>query len=403
MAAIYYHPESYPPTLNAIQELSGIMDNITIVYRPHLPDSWSYETNVALVPSDKQMSAREQESASTIKKIKLFFAFTRDLYRVCRSDKPDIILIYDSLALLAYSILRPLIFYPHKLWYHNHDISETNGQRMFSLGWFAARVEKIIFSRIDIFTLPSEERKKYFDMSVFKGRYFFIPNFPSKYFYASFYNHAERSHDEIKLIFQGRIGPGHGIEEIIPMLGKKIKGRKIKLILKGFADPSYKDVINQLLNTNQINAKYLEWVPYGPYKEVALVSSACHIGIAIFNKLDVMNQTLGTASNKIYEYAAVGLPVIYLRDSAVAKFLSQYDWAFPVVLEKDSLENAISNIMENYDQLSSAAYLSFSDKLNYEYNFRKLAEFLTTLKNYSAIPIDKIQNEKLTENNATRK
>src|SRR5579871_4942944 len=73
VCALYNHPEAYPPTLNAIGELSKIYDNIYLIYRPNLPDLWDYPENVFLIRSQKKISVNDQASLSAVSKFFLFF------------------------------------------------------------------------------------------------------------------------------------------------------------------------------------------------------------------------------------------------------------------------------------------------------------------------------------------
>jgi hypothetical protein len=45
---IYAHPELYPPTLSAIEELSQIADTIDVVTRNMLASNWEYPKNVRI-------------------------------------------------------------------------------------------------------------------------------------------------------------------------------------------------------------------------------------------------------------------------------------------------------------------------------------------------------------------
>ena len=155
VVAIYYHPEAYPPTLNAIEELSASFDTIEIVYRPNIKGSWIYPGNVTKITSGSFILARDQETSSPINKILFFKRFTSDLLRSCRKKKPSCILLYDSLALLSYYLIRHLISFEHKVWYHNHDVLEKKLIRKYSLSWFAYKAESAFINKLDIFSLPA--------------------------------------------------------------------------------------------------------------------------------------------------------------------------------------------------------------------------------------------------------
>jgi len=79
-----------------------------------------------------------------------------------------------------------------------------------------------------------------------------------------------------------------------------------------------------------------------------------------------MNKTLGTSSNKIYEYAASGLPVLLFDNAHFRNHLGQYKWAFFTDCTYESLIVNLEEIILNYPTLSNQARLDFEDKLNFE-------------------------------------
>jgi hypothetical protein len=89
-----------------------------------------------------------------------------------------------------------------------------------------------------------------------------------------------------------------------------------------------------------------------------------------------MHVTLGTASNKLYEYAAVGLPVLYLNEPHFNRYLQQYNWAFPVELTTASIRAAITAITEKYEYYSASAHESFRQGLNFEAFFGPVKQYL---------------------------
>jgi hypothetical protein len=371
--AIYFHPEAYPPTLNAVGELSDCFDDVTIIHRPHLKGNWCYPANVKAIPSGDYITSIDQEKASLPRKISFFFQFVRLLLKVCRKKKPALILVYDSLSLFAYHLIRPLLN-QHKIWYHNHDVNEPEFIRKFSISWFAAKREYQAFRYLDVFSLPTNDRLRYFPMDSFKGSYFFIPNYPSKKFYLPFYK-VKKLGQPVRLIFQGSIGPYHGIEEIIPLLKETLNGYNLQLVLKGPCREDYRKLCIELAEKYQVRNK-LFFLGVTPYAEVPEASSGCDIGIGILAKKDIMNTTLGTASNKLYEYAAVGLPVIYYNSENFTRYLRKFEWAVPTDLDTASIKDAITNIITVYDNLSLAAHRDFLSELNYEKWFAPVKNYL---------------------------
>lgn len=371
---IYYHPEAYPPTLNAVQELSKCFEHITIVHRPHLKGSWKYPENVKAIASGSYVTGAQQERAPVTKKVLYFRKFMADLLKAIRAERASVVLLYDVHALFAYRMIRPLIGGKHIAWYHNHDVSELERERKYSIGWFACKTEKKIFKDLDIFTLPTADRLRYFPMHTFKGKSFVVPNYPSLQFYGSFYK-PKMPADAVRLIFQGRIGEGHGFEEIIPLLAQMINGKQLQLVLKGYCDEEYKQRLLELAGEYKVSDKLI-FAGFTAYEEVPKLAATCHIGIGIFAKQETMHMTLGTASNKLYEYAAVGLPILYLNEPHFSQYLKQYEWAIPVQLNTASIRDAIESIVTNYAQYSAAAYDSFRRSLNFEGAFGPVITYL---------------------------
>jgi hypothetical protein len=269
-------------------------------------------------------------------------------------------------------LVRPLL-QKHKVWYHNHDVTEFNGIRKYSISWFAAKQELKAFKYLDIFSLPANERIKYFPMDSFKGQYFFVPNYPAKRFYAPFYKRKQVG-QPVRLIFQGSIGPYHGIEEIIPLLKETIHGYSLELVLKGPCRDEYVKLYTELAEKHQVRNK-LFFLGVTPYSEVPVASSSCHIGIGILAKQDIMNTTLGTASNKLYEYAAVGLPVLYYNNENFTRYLAKYSWALPADLTTESIRTVIEKIIKYYKYISEQAHVDFEHELNFENGFAEAKKY----------------------------
>ena len=82
------------------------------------------------------------------------------------------------------------------------------------------------------------------------------------------------------------------------------------------------------------------------------------------------------ASNKIYEYAASGLPVFYYDDEHYKKYLSVYPWALPVNLSMQSIHKAISFARSNYSELSAKALKDFRTRLNFGAVYKPVMEYM---------------------------
>ncbi|MGB4837358.1 MAG: glycosyltransferase [Saprospiraceae bacterium] len=355
-------------------ELSKFYTLISFVFRNNLAGNWNYPKNIKLVSSGSYISVKDQMQTNLLYKFYYFFCFLISFFRQALLIKPSTILVYDPVALYAYSILRPILLFKHIIWYHNHDVFLKGEHSKISLMGLSIHAEKKSFKYLDIFSLPSLDRKKYFPLKSYTGKFFFIPNYPSLEFYNKFYS-AKTIDSEIRLIYQGQISENHGLEEIINMLDSDIYNKRLKLCLKGYCSENYKEKLLKLAAIKNVSDK-IEIIGVTPYHEVPLIGSRCHIGLAIFKGQDIMNSTLGTSSNKIYEYAALGLPVLLFDNEHFRLHLEKKEWAYFTDCSQSSLKKNIEDILNNYPIISKSAHYDFNHEFNYENQFRNVLDFL---------------------------
>ena len=370
LVCIYHPVDLFPPTINAVNVLANECEEVFLISNKHAFEDPAISSHV------KQHYVLEnvQRPRSSISGMKRFMQFTNAVRNQMNRQKYDVVLIYDPHALLSFVVSRKLFSKsPHITWYHNHDVLELKGQRRFSAGWFAIKAERKYFSQLDIFSLPANDRKKCFPMERLKGKYFFIPNFPSVTFMNRF-QRSKKNPEHIRLIFQGRISKGHGIEEVINILNTSINGKQLQLFLKGFVETDYATALKKQAEKLGVEDR-LHFFGVSPYDEVPKLTATCQIGLSIHRNDDIMSKTLGTASNKTYEYAALGLPVIVLDTPHFREHLGKYSWTHFTDCSQSSLQACIKAIDENYLAFSEGAHKDFKEQLNFELNFQSAVSY----------------------------
>jgi glycosyltransferase involved in cell wall biosynthesis len=369
---IYNHQEYYPPTLNAIDQLSEIAEKVIVLSRNNKLSSWVYPENVSLFTSGDFKTIRESETESTGWKIKSFWQFTKIAIQLSRKFKPEWVLCYDSIPLLTALLIRKLARIKFKLWYHNHDVFDSKDVRKFSIGWLAAWSEQKYFDEIELFTLPSRERTSEFQLNHFRGNLFFIPNYPSRRRFDMADLNRIFPSALLRLIFQGFIGGGHGLEELIDFISIQ---DSMSFTIIGPGDQEYVKQLKERIQKNNATEKIIirDAIPYQLLIEVTRLH---HIGIAINKPVNIQYSTAALASNKIYEYAACGLPVVYFENEHYKTYLSKFDWAFANNLSFGKLNEQFDYIREHYTGISGSASMDFREKLNFELVFNPVKEFL---------------------------
>jgi glycosyltransferase involved in cell wall biosynthesis len=376
-------PEHYPPTLNAISCLAADVEvtEINLLVRDLQFEAWRYPDKVRrLRPGGPLADISLSQGFSTRRKLGDFYRFASFVRDQLRAQRPDLIIVVDYFAVLALALCLPFLkrgvrgAKPY-LWYHNHDVFAykhpeiPNGPRFGSLLWLAIHAERAIFAKFQRFTLPTDDRKRFFKMhKIAASCYALVPNMPAIAFYGAFYQPKRAPIERLNLLFQGAIGPGHGLVEVLQLSAKNRCELPIHLTLKGVVQAPFKAQLVQLADTLGISER-LHWQGFTAYQEVPKLAATQDIGIAIHMGTDAMNTTLGRASNKIYEYAAAGLPIILYDSQQFRQYLERYTWAHFTNGTENSLLNCLQAIIRSYVAQSAQAYADFMGELNFEHYF----------------------------------
>jgi len=299
-------------------------------------------------------------------KLARFIRYAWALRRQLARGRYRLVVLHDYLALLAFYLVRRVAKFRGLVWFNSYDAIDLEHAppRRFSLMRLVIARHEALFSELDFFSLPTSERKLYYPVHRVKRETFVIPNYPAISFFRQFHRPGA-SQSAIRLIYQGALGRGHGFEEIISLLAEPVGGKSMQLVLKGWIHDNYKRELVELAAHCGASEK-LFFESFGPYPEVAKLAASCTIGLAIFTANDIMNQTLATASNKIYEYAAVGLPVILFDTPYFREHFRHREWTFFTSLSGDSLRRTIETVLSRYDAAMSAAMGDFQREFNYE-------------------------------------
>lgn len=377
---IYAHPELYPPTLSAISELSKVSDSIDVITRNMLVSQWDYPDNVTIsYTNSEEYQGFEIEKVSFIKKASHFWQFLKKAKKTIKTNKSELVIAYDAIPLYTTLLLKTVIEKSNSLlWYHNHDVTDLRHASRYSLMKLANKNEKKEFERINLFSLPSIERVQYFPVESLNHDPIILPNFPLKSFYSKVNSSDLKNDTKIKLVFQGSIGSGHGLEEILSILNEKVQNKTLELHLVGKIRPIYLRKLEDLATSFQTQDKFF-YHGMKPFAQLPKYLSQFHIGLAIHMPYNITYSTGGTASNKIYEYAALGLPVLLFDNEHYRSHLGSNNWSYFTDTTKKSLLKSLEMIEGDYSLSSQSALNDFNHKYNFEVAFS--SRLLPALKN----------------------
>ena len=270
------------------------------------------------------------------------------------------------------SLLLPFTKLP-KVWYHNHDVFPLEFYKKYSVNWFGAHTELRLVRKVNYLSLPANERKEHFNLKGFKGKYFFIPNYPSQYIHGNINIRKRIIDNQIRLIYPGNICHKHGFEELIKILCKKVSEKEIHLTLLGDIQEDYrKELIEIVKSINSLDK--LHFISRKSYFEIPDILQGHHIGWAVNKPLDVTYSTGGTAANKIYEFIAMGMPVLLYDNDHYKSHLGHLESAFFTDLSEASLMKQIQMIIEDYDKYSKSSRSAFVNNFTFESAFNNAAK-----------------------------
>lgn len=365
----FTHPEGYPPAFNAINCMGESAELVTVLTVDTLPTLGNYPSSVNFDLLEGGHDRFKFVKRSKFKKMKTYFSFIFKLYKYLKKDKYDLLVLYDDLPFLFYSITRFLVKSKIKVWYHNHDVYPLSNFKKYRINWFAAYSVQKYFNSIDFFSLPALERKKMFPLVRFKGDVFFIPNYPSK----KIIKKREDSDllenkTELKLVYTGSPSIKNGFEELINVMGERVNGKKITLTIIGEIGVGYRDELIILAKNNNCLSQiaFLGWLPH---VEMTNFLKQFDVGWAVYKPIDLSVATAGTSSNKIYEFLANGLPILVFDNEHHRGHLAEVKSCKFTTLIKENILAQLSEFDLNLKQLKIESRLSFESSFQFDKAF----------------------------------
>ncbi|MBD2164356.1 glycosyltransferase [Calothrix membranacea FACHB-236] len=385
---IYANPDHYPPTINAVHLLAEHFDfDIVLIARNQDPPVWQYPANVRVHRIGKYTSVREREQQSALTKVWEYINFVTQASRLLQNV--SLIYAYDAFGFVAAYLGQMMKLRSIPLIYHNHDLSGQSFVLSSLSGWVQKAEQKLVH-QANLVVFPSQERALLFKkLTNFQGEIIIVPNFPRKsYFKANpqFQNIIYERLQKNTILLQGTISIKNSLLELINALSYIDDSVELKLI--GPMEKEDKDLMADVAIRNQLTER-VKYHPPVPYHELPTHTWAATVGVCLYKKTDINHQTMGTASNKIYEYAACGLPVIVSDQPDYRENLGGEIWVrFADPDNPESIAYAVKDIFTNeekYAKLCLAARTAFEEKYNYESAFSSLYTKIQYLLKYSKL------------------
>ena len=369
LITIYANPDYYPPTVYAVRILSRYFA-VHILCRNMDKPTQDWPRDVTIERIGEYASPRDKEAASAAAKLLEYSQFVARTRTLIRQMQPALVYSYDAHAFVASIVGRtgsgstPLIF-------HLHELPETRSPSWSSLeGWVVRAALRGTKSAAAVIC-PEKYRARQWQTDAGDSREAsIVPNCPDKSYFAA----PKDWNDKITQRFNGRevvyvgyASADNGHLEGLRALPMTQRGIRMRVI--GGYRPDFGVSFNALAREVGI-ADRVTLDGWLQQDELLSRASAAGAGLSLHKPVSKGLEYLGSASNKLFEYAAMGLPVIVPDRASYRDFLGDAQWVTYADIEKpESTARAIDSIFadrERYVAMSHAARRAFEEKYNYE-------------------------------------
>lgn len=279
--------------------------------------------------------------------------------------KPDLIHANDLNALIpAYKAAKKL---HSKIIYDSHEIFVENfsGKFFAPYVWYLKAQEKFLCRRVDKMISVSNAAADYFKKLYNIER----PTVVTNCCLARDIAQNTDKNEGFEILNHGQFYAGRGYDIMLEAAPLLKESPEIKLAIRGFGE------MEEELRARKEELSASNFIFYPPVTVDKLIESASHsmVGVAITEAI-CLNFKL-SVSNKIFEYAAAGLPVI-MSDIPEHRYLNE-KYEFGIILEDNSPEafaKAALKLYSDKDFYNKCAQNArrLSNELNWENEFKKI-------------------------------
>jgi glycosyltransferase involved in cell wall biosynthesis len=373
---LYMNPDYYPPTVNAAHLLSEHFDVVLIGRNYDFPDG-EYPSNVSVHRLGRYSSIQERMNASPWAK---FWEYLNFIFQARYLLKEvSLIYAYDAYGYTAAYLCQRLLPKKIPILYQNHEI-ETKLSGLSSLAGWVQRAERAWISRAKLVIFPDKDRANFFQkITGIKKVPIIVPNFPRKSVFTlsdDWISIIQKRWNSITLFCRGSISETSAMREIIfaASLLKRFN-RNIRVEFVGFLGEAEGRSLTNWVEQSEMSNSF-SYLGVLPYKDLQTPTVSATVGFALYKNIAFDRVACASACNKIYEYAACGLPVIVSDFSTYRDYLGNESWVrFADPEDPTAIVSAVQDILSDFKQyreMCLAARKAFEQKFNYELVFSPL-------------------------------
>ena len=346
------------------------------------PSAREWPSDVTIERFGKYASAREKEAASAGTKLIEYVKFAARTRALIKQMQPAVVYSYDPHAFVA-SMLGRIGRQPTPLVFHLHELPETQNLSWNSLQGWVVWAALARTRSADTVVCPEKFRARHWLRAAGDSRAaIIVPNCPEKSYFpapADWSDTIARRYRAREAVYVGYASADNGHLEALRALAMT---DRIRLRVIGGYRAEFEVAFNALAQELGVGDRVSldGWLALD---ELQARASRASLGLSIYKPATKGLEYVASASNKLFEYAAMGLPVVVPDRVSYRDFLGDAEWVTYADLEKpESIARAINSILadgERYLAMSRAARRAFESQYNYERVFEpvlaKLLEY----------------------------
>lgn len=276
--------------------------------------------------------------------------------------------------ILATRYRRPLV-------YHCHDFVEA-GRKLTTGTATVKLLERFIARTANLVIVPDRDRAKIVAKQLKLRRFPLIvanaarqcPN-PAENVLSMALSERGK-HWTHAVLRQGGIGIGHSVEATLKSI-PDWDSHDWGFVLLGPVPNAYRTIITELAASLGVSDRFA-LLPQVKYDDVSKFTVGAALGHALYDPIHINNRFIITASNKIMEYMAAGIPLLLPGTPESHTFLAKYPCGITAMPnEPKSIAKAVNTILKNpatARQMGQVSVNAFKDEFNYRYQFAPALE-----------------------------
>lgn len=389
LISIYANPDFYPPTINAVAILKDHFE-VHVLCRNMGAAIETWPSEVSLDRYGRYADTRAKEALPAGAKLLEYCRFIARTRAAVAKLKPALIYAYEAHAFVAALVTRsrghatPLVF-------HLHELSEPELLPLTSMQRWVVKAALLGTKSAAAIVFPEKYRAQHWLAKAGDARApIIVPNCPAPDYFrapADWNETFARRYLARKAVYVGRVGEVNGQLEAVQALAALDDTVRLRII--GNDQPDFDARITALAATLGV-AHRVSLDGWLSRSELIPRADRASLGVVLSKPATKNFEFMASASCKLFEYAAMGLPVVVPDRLSYRDFLTNQQWVtYARVEEPKSIAQAISSILsdrERYFAMSLAARRAFEEQYDYP---RVFAPALRRLLELSAAQPDR--------------